>query len=61
MRFLAITLVPHTPDPVTGVRKSTGARFREVIDDALPAEVGRAAAAPTPAYGPTPAPASTDR
>ncbi|MEU9856295.1 LLM class flavin-dependent oxidoreductase [Streptomyces sp. NPDC047974] len=38
MRFLAITLIAHTPDPVTGERKTTGDRFREVIDDALLAE-----------------------
>ncbi|MFD5627655.1 LLM class flavin-dependent oxidoreductase [Streptomyces sp. NPDC127072] len=38
MRFLAITLIVHAPDPVTGVRKPTHARFREVIDNALLAE-----------------------
>ncbi|MFF5504681.1 LLM class flavin-dependent oxidoreductase [Streptomyces roseolus] len=38
MRFLAITLIAHTPDPVTGARKTTGERFREVIEDALLAE-----------------------
>ncbi|WP_328535804.1 LLM class flavin-dependent oxidoreductase [Streptomyces sp. NBC_00344] len=38
MRFLAITLIVHAPDPVTGGRKSTQDRFREVIDDALLAE-----------------------
>ncbi|MFJ4844436.1 LLM class flavin-dependent oxidoreductase [Streptomyces sp. NPDC088733] len=38
MRFLAITLIAHTPDPVTGVLKPTGARFREVLDNALLAE-----------------------
>ncbi|MFF0853003.1 LLM class flavin-dependent oxidoreductase [Streptomyces sp. NPDC003280] len=38
MKFLAITLIPHRPDPVTGVRKSTHDRFREVLDDALLAE-----------------------
>ncbi|MFJ5213842.1 LLM class flavin-dependent oxidoreductase [Streptomyces sp. NPDC088354] len=38
MRFLAITLIVHAPDPVTGVVKPTGARFREVLDNALLAE-----------------------
>lgn len=38
MKFLAITLIVHAPDPVTGVRKTTGERFREVIDNALLAE-----------------------
>ncbi|QIQ01172.1 LLM class flavin-dependent oxidoreductase [Streptomyces liangshanensis] len=38
MKFLAITLIVHAPDPVTGVRKSTHERFREVIDNALLAE-----------------------
>ncbi|MFI0977215.1 LLM class flavin-dependent oxidoreductase [Streptomyces sp. NPDC021093] len=38
MRFLAITLIAHTPHPVTGVRKPTGERFREVIENALLAE-----------------------
>src|SRR5437868_6706542 len=38
MRFLAITLIVHSPDPVTGKQKSTVDRFREVIDNALLAE-----------------------
>lgn len=38
MKFLAITLIVHAPDPVTGVKKSTHDRFREVIDNALLAE-----------------------
>ncbi|MEU5701188.1 LLM class flavin-dependent oxidoreductase [Streptomyces aurantiacus] len=38
MKFLAITLIVHAPDPVTGVLKPTGARFREVLDNALLAE-----------------------
>ncbi|MFJ1596634.1 LLM class flavin-dependent oxidoreductase [Streptomyces sp. NPDC088261] len=38
MKFLAITLIVHAPDPVTRVRKSTHDRFREVIDNALLAE-----------------------
>ncbi|MEU2628363.1 LLM class flavin-dependent oxidoreductase [Kitasatospora sp. NPDC007106] len=38
MKFLAITLIVHAPDPVTGVQKSTHDRFREVLDNALLAE-----------------------
>ncbi|MFH8798244.1 LLM class flavin-dependent oxidoreductase [Streptomyces sp. NPDC017936] len=38
MKFLAITLIVHRPDPVTGVRKPTHDRFREVLDNALLAE-----------------------
>jgi alkanesulfonate monooxygenase SsuD/methylene tetrahydromethanopterin reductase-like flavin-dependent oxidoreductase (luciferase family) len=38
MKFLAITLIVHRPDPVTGVRKSTHERFREVLGNALLAE-----------------------
>ncbi|MDX2649720.1 LLM class flavin-dependent oxidoreductase [Streptomyces sp. PA03-1a] len=38
MRFLAITLIVHAPDPVTGALKPTAARFREVLDNALLAE-----------------------
>ncbi|WP_371667905.1 LLM class flavin-dependent oxidoreductase [Streptomyces sp. NBC_00289] len=38
MRFLAITLIVHAPDPVTGVRKPTHERFREVLDNAVLAE-----------------------
>ncbi|BCJ70089.1 LLM class flavin-dependent oxidoreductase [Polymorphospora rubra] len=38
MRFLAITLIVHAPDPVTGVRKTTTNRFREVLDNAVFAE-----------------------
>ncbi|MFJ2703687.1 LLM class flavin-dependent oxidoreductase [Streptomyces sp. NPDC087428] len=38
MKFLAITLIVHSPDPVTGVRKPTGDRFREVVDNAVLAE-----------------------
>jgi alkanesulfonate monooxygenase SsuD/methylene tetrahydromethanopterin reductase-like flavin-dependent oxidoreductase (luciferase family) len=34
VKFLAITLIVHRPDPVTGVKKSTQDRFREVIDNA---------------------------
>ncbi|GAA1934366.1 LLM class flavin-dependent oxidoreductase [Kitasatospora viridis] len=38
MKFLAITLIVHAPDPVTGELGSTQKRFREVIDSALLAE-----------------------
>ncbi|MFD8607943.1 LLM class flavin-dependent oxidoreductase [Streptomyces sp. NPDC059631] len=38
MKFLAITLIVHRPDPVTGVLKSTHDRFREVLDNAVLAE-----------------------
>ncbi|MFF4910974.1 LLM class flavin-dependent oxidoreductase [Streptomyces sp. NPDC001260] len=38
MKFLAITLIAHHPDPVTGVRKPTHDRFREVLDNAVLAE-----------------------
>ena len=38
MRFLAISLFVHRPDPVTGVRKPTHDRFREVLDNAVLAE-----------------------
>ncbi|KAA2262559.1 LLM class flavin-dependent oxidoreductase [Solihabitans fulvus] len=38
MKFLAITLIVHGPDPVTGALKSTNDRLREVIDNAVLAE-----------------------
>jgi alkanesulfonate monooxygenase SsuD/methylene tetrahydromethanopterin reductase-like flavin-dependent oxidoreductase (luciferase family) len=38
VRFLAITLIVHAPDPVTGAVKPTTDRFREVIENALLAE-----------------------
>ena len=38
MRFIAITLIVHAPDPVTGVQPSTRDRFRQVVDSALLAE-----------------------
>ncbi len=38
MKFLAITLIVHRPDPVTGLQKPTHDRFREVLDSALLAE-----------------------
>lgn len=38
MKFLLITLITHTPDPITGVTPSPAERFREVIDNAVLAE-----------------------
>ncbi len=38
MKFLAITLIVHTPHPVTGEVSSTTERFREVLDNAVLAE-----------------------
>ena len=38
MKFLAITLIIHAPDPLTGEVTSTADRFRQVVDDALLAE-----------------------
>lgn len=38
MKFLTITLIVHAPDPLTGRKKSTAERFREVIDNARLAE-----------------------
>src|SRR5579875_1825839 len=38
MRFLAITLIAHAPDPETGQQKPTTERFREVLASARLAE-----------------------
>lgn len=38
MKFLAITLIAHGPDPLTGETKSTTERFRDVVDGAVLAE-----------------------
>src|SRR5919106_6087324 len=38
MKFLAITLIPHVPDPITGIRPSTTDRLRSVVDNAILAE-----------------------
>ncbi|GIH62849.1 LLM class flavin-dependent oxidoreductase [Microbispora siamensis] len=38
MKFLAITLIAHGPDPLTGETRSTTERFREVVDNAVLAE-----------------------
>src|SRR5207237_5401641 len=38
VKVLLITLITHLPDPVTGHRKTTTERFREVVDTAVLAE-----------------------
>ena len=38
MKFLAITLISYVPDPITGIKKSTTERLREVVDNASLAE-----------------------
>jgi alkanesulfonate monooxygenase SsuD/methylene tetrahydromethanopterin reductase-like flavin-dependent oxidoreductase (luciferase family) len=38
VKFLAVTLIVHRPDPLTGGQKPTHDRFREVLDSALLAE-----------------------
>ncbi|WP_424532156.1 LLM class flavin-dependent oxidoreductase [Sphaerisporangium viridialbum] len=38
MKFLAITLIVHAPNPLTGELKPTTARLREVVDNAVLAE-----------------------
>jgi alkanesulfonate monooxygenase SsuD/methylene tetrahydromethanopterin reductase-like flavin-dependent oxidoreductase (luciferase family) len=38
MRFLTISLIVHSPDPVTGVQVPTRERFGQVVDAALLAE-----------------------
>jgi alkanesulfonate monooxygenase SsuD/methylene tetrahydromethanopterin reductase-like flavin-dependent oxidoreductase (luciferase family) len=38
VKFLAITLIVHRPDPVTGIPKPTHERFREVLENAVLAE-----------------------
>ena len=38
MKFLAITLITHVPDPITGIQKSTTERLRDVVDNAVLAE-----------------------
>ncbi|TDU02658.1 alkanesulfonate monooxygenase SsuD/methylene tetrahydromethanopterin reductase-like flavin-dependent oxidoreductase (luciferase family) [Streptomyces sp. 846.5] len=38
MKFITITLIVHSPDPVTGLQPSTQERFRQVVDSALLAE-----------------------
>jgi alkanesulfonate monooxygenase SsuD/methylene tetrahydromethanopterin reductase-like flavin-dependent oxidoreductase (luciferase family) len=38
MKFLAITLIPHVPDPITGIKPSTTDRLRSVVDNAVLAE-----------------------
>ena len=38
MKFLAMTLIPYAPDPVTGIRPSTTDRLRSAVDNAVLAE-----------------------
>ena len=38
MKFLLLTLIAHTPDPLTGVKKSPAERLHDVIDKAVLAE-----------------------
>ena len=38
MKFLLITLITHTPDPVSGDKKSPSERLRDVVDAAVLAE-----------------------
>ncbi|HJF15385.1 MAG TPA: LLM class flavin-dependent oxidoreductase [Enteractinococcus helveticum] len=38
MKFLLLTLIPHTPNPVTGSKLSTRDRFHQVVDNAILAE-----------------------
>lgn len=35
MKFLALTLIPFAPDPVTGIKPSTTDRLRAVVDNAV--------------------------
>ena len=38
MKFLAMTLIPYGPDPITGIQPSTTERLRSVVDNAVLAE-----------------------
>ena len=38
MKFLAITLIPYLPDPITGIQPSTTERLRSVVENATLAE-----------------------
>ena len=38
MKFLAMTLIPYVPDPITGIKTSTTERLRSVVDNAVLAE-----------------------
>ncbi|WP_433379057.1 hypothetical protein [Streptosporangium sp. CA-115845] len=49
MKFLAITLIVHGPNPITGELKSTNARLREVVENAAPAVLIALVAAATSA------------
>ena len=38
MKFLAMTLIPYGPDPITGIQPSATERLRSVVDNAVLAE-----------------------
>ncbi|MCH2520039.1 MAG: LLM class flavin-dependent oxidoreductase [Dehalococcoidia bacterium] len=38
MKFLAMTLIPYGPDPITGIQPPTTERLRSVVDNAVLAE-----------------------
>ena len=38
MKFLAMTLIPFAPDPITGIQTSTTKRLRSVVENAVLAE-----------------------
>ena len=38
MKFLAMTLIPYGPDPVTGIQPSITERLRSVVNNAVLAE-----------------------
>ncbi len=38
MKFLAMTLIPYAPDPVTGIKPSTTERLNSVVETAVLAE-----------------------
>src|SRR5215467_13151637 len=38
MKFLAITLITHVPNPITGIQKSTTERLHDVVENAVLAE-----------------------
>jgi hypothetical protein len=58
MKFLAISLIVHAPDPITSGQKSTTERFREVIGkpglQPVFADLGGPGAAPRPPWPDTP-------
>jgi len=38
MKFLAMTLIPFAPDPITGIQVSTTERLKSVVENAVLAE-----------------------